>query len=760
LRTLELPAELWPVQREAVEEGLLSPAILSFGLAAPTGTGKTALMRLLIADFLERNPGKKAVYVSPSRALTSQIAADLSEVLQRVGRTVLALGAHLAIHPSFDVDPESADVLIFTPEKADLIMRLMPGSLADVGLVIVDEAHHIEQGTRGILLEFYLWRLRSLVPATARFVQLSAVAPNIDDLVGWLSARQQVTRSVTRDWRTSRLRVGIFERKTDGSAVVQFGNEPPYILLKAKECPLDPTENLAMLANRLSKHGIVLVLTTSPASAEKIAETIANLRTVSASPDQNSGDRLDARIERELYPDSPLREQFKKRVVFHHAQLPPRVRNAIEQCVSDRLVDIVCATTTLAEGVNFPFSTVIVESLVGKNYQLSPRSLWNIAGRAGRFGVDSEGHCILFRPSRWKARLQDYDLEDYLRTNLADIPPVRSALANAICDLKQMVDSGDVEFDKLSSIALTDIHKEQKSSAARIKPVRGLLNVMRVGYAHGNSSGTISVETETAPEFETTLLAAKQLNPDEREFAQRLGVQQRKVVRDALKEDAALVEIAARIGWALETQRNLYEWIKGLENWQLKQFGELVLGGRIAHPERLSYLIGPLSKQMAEFEGEALGGYTSYIAVNWLKGLPLTEIRQTQAKKMDYGKLVSVIYGRIQYMLPWALYGCHELVQYEAKRRVIKVGDGVKDLSVLAAEGVADFDSLTLVLKLDIERVDATRLAVAFRKDHTQTDIVGWLKGLNWARITAVTRGPDQRRLDPDLRRVWEQLRG
>jgi replicative superfamily II helicase len=115
-------------------------------------------------------------------------------------------------------------------------------------------------------------------------------------------------------------------------------------------------------------------------------------------------------------------------------------------------VDVVCAATTLGEGVNFPFSIVIVDSLVGMGYQLSPRSLWNIAGRAGRFGVDSEGHCILFRPSRWKAKLVEYSLEDYLRTNLADIPPVKSALANAIGELKGMVDNGTVEFDQLASV--------------------------------------------------------------------------------------------------------------------------------------------------------------------------------------------------------------------------------------------------------------------------------------------------------------------
>jgi hypothetical protein len=174
--------------------------------------------------------------------------------------------------------------------------------------------------------------------------------------------------------------------------------------------------------------------------------------------------------------------------------------------------------------------------------------------------------------------------------------------------------------------------------------------------------------------------------------------------------------------------------------------------------DRLGYPLGPLSKHMSEFSGESLGGYTSYVAVNWLRGLPLTEIQKSQAK-MDFGRLVRVIYSRIQYMLPWALFGVHELIGYESKRRRINVGDGVRDLSVLAAEGVPDFDALTLVMRLDIERVDAARLAAAYQRARTETDVVGWMRGLQWERVVGIVRGQDSRRLDPDLHRLWEQLR-
>lgn len=754
LRSLKLPTEMWPVQRTALEQGLLSEDVRSFGLASPTGSGKTSLMRLLIADFLQKNPGKKAIYISPSRALTAQIAKDLSESLNNIGAKVLALGAHLSVPFVTIVEPDDADVLVFTPEKADLMMRIMPESMASVGLVIIDEAHHIEQGTRGILLEFYLWRLRSLAPASARFIQLSAVTPNIDELVGWLAEDNRKARSLTSDQRTSPLRVGIFERRQDGSAVVQFGADAPYVLLQSGECPSDPEENLAILASRLAQKGVVLVLSTSTQGAEDIAEKIASQRERIETSNIRI-DNLDARVERELYPDAPLREYIRRRVVFHHAQLPPRVRHSIEECIANRDVDVVCATTTLGEGVNFPFSTVIVESLVGKGYQLSPRSLWNIAGRAGRFGVDVEGHCILFRPSRWKSKLSGYALEDYLRTNLADIPPVRSALATAIVQLKKAVEDGAIDFDKLGSISLSEIRATTPSAAASVKTARGLVNLMRVGYAHANVSQTIAVDVDDAPEFDGQLLAAEQMSEDQRAFAKRLGGQQRGVIRRALSEDANLVQIAARIGWSLESQNSLFVWVSSLQDWQLEQFGDLVLGGKILEPAKLGYLIGPLSKYMTEFEGDALGGYTSYIAVNWLKGLPLVEIQRSQ-KNMAFGRLVKVIYSRIHYMLPWALFGLHELVQYEARRRRIEVGSGIRDLSMLAAEGVPNFDALTLTIRLDVERADATRLSVNYQRGRSATDVVSWFRSRSWEVILGIVRGGDSRRLDPDLRRIWE----
>lgn len=98
------------------------------------------------------------------------------------------------------------------------------------------------------------------------------------------------------------------------------------------------------------------------------------------------------------------------------------------------------------------------------------------------------------------------------------------------------------------------------------------------------------------------------------------------------------------------------------------------------------------------FEGEVLGGSVSYVAQKWISGIPLSSFQIERGA--SFGKLISSVYGKMQYLLPWGLFGVHELLQYVASERRLIISDGVSNLSVLAAEGVPDFDALSLVLQL------------------------------------------------------------
>ena len=219
---------------------------LKLRLGCADRDGKTSLARALIASALVGSATCKALYVCPSRALVHQVAQDLASSLGEIGLVVAELGAHLTVHEQLAGAGQDARVLVFTPERADLLMRVDPAFISAVDLVVIDEAHHIEQGSRGILLEFYLWRLRKPVPDTARIVQPSAVTPNIGQLVEWLAAKGDAT-AVKVDWRTNRLRLGVFERRNDGSGILKFEDGAPYSVFAPSEFPNQRVEGLHFL---------------------------------------------------------------------------------------------------------------------------------------------------------------------------------------------------------------------------------------------------------------------------------------------------------------------------------------------------------------------------------------------------------------------------------------------------------------------------------------------------------------------------------
>jgi hypothetical protein len=174
LREMRFPSELWSSQTAAIQGGLLDVDFDTWGLAAPTGTGKTFITRLLIATTLQHDAESVVLYLVPSRALVHEVSSSLAAALKPLAYEVSAVTPQLIALDTEEADALAASsVLVLTPEKADLLLRLGNDIFSRVSLIIIDEAHHIESSTRGVLLEMYLWRLRRRLQGQARFVFLS-----------------------------------------------------------------------------------------------------------------------------------------------------------------------------------------------------------------------------------------------------------------------------------------------------------------------------------------------------------------------------------------------------------------------------------------------------------------------------------------------------------------------------------------------------------------------------------------------------------
>jgi len=766
LSGIGFPAELWPSQRDAVVGGLLDEKIGSWGLASPTGTGKTFIARMLILNTLRLHPGTKVVYIVPSRALVYEVSSKFAELFEPLGFDVAAVTPQLAALEDEEASRVAeSSVLVLTPEKADMLLRLGDEVFEQVSLVIIDEAHHIESSTRGILLEMYMWRLKYLLQGRTRFVFLSAVAPNIGDIAAWMG---KTSKAVVVSNRPTRMRAGVYKIVADGTRVKGAIEYTDGTLLTVVPSSVETTDGmqLVQLAHSLGVAGPVLVVVNGKRTCEKFAKLMMqwvirhgqNVPLAEASEEILG--RLDSRLERELYAEVPMREMVGHGVAYHHAGLPPRVRTALEDAIRRNRVGFVFATTTLAEGVNFPFATVIVQSLVTREMDftagrparyspMTPRSFWNIAGRAGRPGFDKEGQVILFEPSLGIEKTQ-FVISDYLNSELNASTPVTSALSEAIKELSAAVDRGEMSLEDVSSPKLSkDVPKR----------IQGAVNLIRVSLLHARAS-----KLPASPEdIVEGSFANRFLNNEVRVFSRALFKTQDDIVSAFLEtEDGITEKLAAELGLSIQTLIELRDWARGLEDWRIRKFESLFYGG-VLNLTQVPYVVGPIAKRMSELEGGALGGIYSDVIVRWLSGVPFVAMKgdldKIRAKRIE--DLVSVIFSRVQYLLPWGLYAADRLVEQEAKRRFINYDNPLVTLAYLADAGVPSLDAMRLVHS-DFERTDAARLAAEYRRQgglNLGLEILGWMGSQSFDFLKGVIAGPDGRRLDFDFERKWEEIR-
>ncbi|MCY3814372.1 MAG: DEAD/DEAH box helicase [Gammaproteobacteria bacterium] len=752
LRRTSFPSELWAAQTDALASGMLSDDVRSWGMSAPTGTGKSFLTEVLIADALLKQPQGLVLYLVPSKALVYEVSRRLGEALSSLDARVTAVTPALV-----DLDDEeeaaiaASSVLVLTPEKADLLVRLSAASFERTRLAIVDEAHHIESGTRGVLLEMYLWRLKGLLSPNARFVFLSAVSPNIEDLTEWIG---RPSRTVVHRLRPTRMRVGVYRvgrvgRFRGGWIDYVAGGRLP---LFDREVGTTKRGQLVQLAEALSVAGPVLIVAKGKKECENLARALAERVQASdqLSPDELRSDaiqRLDSRLERELYAEVPMRELLRSSVVYHHAGLPPRVRVAVEDAVRAGLVRYVFATTTLAEGVNFPFASVVVQSLSLRgppvkgrpaSYSpVTPRVFWNIAGRAGRPGTDREGQVILFEPSLGLDRI-DYVLGDYLNPDLGSISPVTSALGAGLSGIVADLASGELDERWIDGIRIDE------RTPGR---VQGTVNLIRVSLLHARATGLL-----TSPEeILDGTFAARFLDAETLREAEKIVEAQDRVVRNFFAGPTApSEEVAAELGLSIETLDDLRTYARGLSNWQLDMMSNVLRGGEI-NENQIDYLVSPVAARMAELDGNKLGGFITALVRQWVLGVPFSDIRKDRTQRVE--DLVSVVYSRIQYLLPWGLYAFDRLVDEEAARRGVAYNNEIRSVAFLVDAGVPGFDALRLT-HAEVERVDAARLAARYRQLgglRLGVDVVAWLAGLSAEDVRAVVSGPDSRRVDFDL---------
>jgi helicase len=421
---------LYPPQADAVEAGVCEgESVLA---AVPTASGKTLIAQLaaLTADGPASRRGDRgearrssdasptAVYVVPLRALATE-KAETFDALPGV-----SVGVASGDFDASDEELAGHDVVVATAEKVDAAIRHGADWVERVACAVFDEVHLLDAPGRGPTLEVTIAKLRRLNP-DLQLVALSATVPNADEIADWLDAA--VVRST---WRPVELRTGIY---TDGSLVLGDG---PNVEERGIDTG-DRSATGALVADALDDGGQCLVFVSSRRDARQLATALAASLEIEAplSSETNESAELaeggaaesqdTARDAPATATDSPaaatdshanetaaelsetaatvtgesLAEVAASGVAFHHAGLSAEHRSIVEAGFRSGDLRVLCATPTLAAGVNVPARRVIVrdhERYGDSGYEpLSALEVRQMFGRAGRPGLDPYGEAIL-----------------------------------------------------------------------------------------------------------------------------------------------------------------------------------------------------------------------------------------------------------------------------------------------------------------------------------------------------------------------------
>ena len=222
--------ELWESQRQALAAGLLDTQS-GFSIRMPTSAGKTRIAELAVVNMLVAEGGHKAIYVAPFRSLADEVEESLTPILADLGLRVSSVLGGFQVDELESEIIGSADLIVTTPEKLALLTRTSPELLIDVGLVILDEGHVIEDRDRGVGYELLLTKLLRHTLPEAKVLFISAVisSENAADFAEWLCLNRQAL--IESEWRPARQLIGIYNAERRSHHISASRAPSPALML-------------------------------------------------------------------------------------------------------------------------------------------------------------------------------------------------------------------------------------------------------------------------------------------------------------------------------------------------------------------------------------------------------------------------------------------------------------------------------------------------------------------------------------------------
>jgi len=541
--TALLQFELDPFQREACEALERGHGVL---VCAPTGAGKTVVGEFAV--HLALAAGRKCFYTTPIKALSNQKHNDL---VGRYGPERIGL---LTGDVSINGD---APVVVMTTEVLRNMLYADSPTLEGLSFVVMDEVHFLADRMRGAVWEEVILNL----PEAVRLVSLSATVSNAEEFGGWIQTVRGDTTVVVSDHRP----VPLWQHMLVGKRLFDLfdysggggpddagrGTEVNPALLRhiANRREADrladwrprgrnPWSSLFRAPSRpevvrlLDVDALLPAITFVFSRAGCDAAVAQCLRSPLRMTDEEERGRIAEVIDRRTAELSEAdlavlgyyewREGLLRGVAAHHAGMLPIFRHTVEELFTAGLIKAVFATETLALGINMPARTVALERLVKFNGEqhvnLTPGEYTQLTGRAGRRGIDVEGHAVVI----WHPDVDPAEVAGLASTRTF---PLRSSFSPTY----------NMTINLVQQLGPEQAHGLLERSFAQYQADRSVVGLVR-GITRGEQLLN-RVKAELGDDADTMLDYARlraKVTERERAQARSSRLQRRKAANDAL----------------------------------------------------------------------------------------------------------------------------------------------------------------------------------------------------------------------------------
>jgi ATP-dependent RNA helicase HelY len=381
-------------------------------VAAPTGSGKTVVGEYAVHLALEQ--GRKCFYTTPIKALSNQKYNDLVRRYD-ADRVGLLTGDNSV--------NGNAPVVVMTTEVLRNMLYAGSPTLRNLGYVVLDEVHYLADRSRGAVWEEVIIHL----PESVRVVALSATVSNAEEFGEWLSQVRGGTEIIVDELRP----VPLWQHMLVGRRLYDLFTDddhhqlnPELIRLAQRDAYRAPASRPGRgghrprrpappyrpeIIDRLDAAGLLPAITFifSRAGCDAAVQECLAAGLRLTTPDEAAHIETVAARRTADIPEEDLAvlgyhdwvTGLRRGIAAHHAGMLPAFKEVVEELFAAGLVRAVFATETLALGVNMPARTVVIERLDKWNGEahaaLTPGEYTQLTGRAGRRGIDVEGHAVV-----------------------------------------------------------------------------------------------------------------------------------------------------------------------------------------------------------------------------------------------------------------------------------------------------------------------------------------------------------------------------